>query len=314
MNGIFRYKNNQPVNWYHRSLDKSNQYCLYCGALVGNGSNIESNKEHLIGREFVPAGEFGSGNSFNFIFRACKQCNDEKANIERHLSSIALFSSPARGMSELHNLIAERKAGKDFHPDKKGVLVRDSVDTFNISSGGSGFNMSVEMVGPPQPNPTFVTILAFRHIQGIFSLITSQNPLVAEKTNLLIPKYFHFYGMYNYRDWGNAHLTTVMGRAKEIPCYANIETANGFFKVIMRRSREPRGEWFWALEWNKNFRLVGAITNPATVPAIFRDLPPLTYHNLGVQEGAKTRMREDVPLIGEEDILFRADIEMPESA
>lgn len=314
MNGIFRYKNNQPVNWFNRSLSKSNQYCLYCGSFVGKGSTVESNKEYLVGREFVPTGEFGEGNLFNFIFRACKECNDEKSNVERHVSSVTLFNSPAMRELQAHNQLVCRKAAKDYHPNKKGILVRDSGDNFNIVGASGGINMTFGISGPPQVDPRYIKLLAFRHIQGVFSLITSRDPLVAEGTNLLISNYFHFFGSYNYADWGNPHLVAIMNRAYKIPCYANIVTANGFFRAIMRRSSGDKGEWFWALEWNKSYRLVGAIAQPDNTPVVFRDLPSMNWKDLGVQNGIPTRIREEVPLEDEQDLLFAAEVEGTKSA
>jgi len=314
MNGIFRYKNNQPVNWFNRSLSKSNQYCLYCGSFVGNGSTIESDKEHLIGREFVPTGEFGDGSAFNFIFRACKDCNGEKSNIERHISSVTLFKSPARRESKKHNEIASRKAGKDYYPDKKGTLVKDSGDNFNISLNGGGIKMTFGISGPPQANTESIKLLAFRHIQGIFTLITSHNPLSVDGTNLLSDKYFYFFSSYNHTDWGNPQMLTIMERVNNIPCYANIVTANGFFKGIMRHNKGEKGEWFWALEWNKSLRLVGAIAQPDSIPEFFSELPSLAWKELGFQGGAKTRMQEEISLKDEQDQLFSAHVERTESA
>lgn len=306
MSNVFRFKENQPICWYHKQKTKSNQYCLYCGMLVGKESSVPSNKEHLIGREFVPSGAFGDGKCFNFIFRACKKCNDEKSDIERHISSVSLFSSPARS-EEIYNRIAENKGNKDFHPDKQRTLVKDSGDNFSISTDQSHFKMTIDMSGPPQPNHEFMKMLAFRHIQGFFSLITSKNPLVQEGTNLLAGKYFYFYNMFIHDDWGNQHMMAIMDRAKEIPCYANIDTANGFFKIMMRRAENQDEGWFWALEWNNNYRLVGAIGKPDEIPYIFRDLPNFKYIDLGIRDGVRTRMRENISLSAADDILFKTN-------
>ncbi len=309
MHGIYRYKNNQPVIWFTRLPSTSNQYCVYCGRFVGKGSNIDSNKEHLIGREFVPTGAFGSGDQFNFIYRTCKQCNDEKANVERHISSVTLFNSPARASSHAHNALAQRKAEKDYHPTKQGTLIKDSGEKFSVSIKLGPVSLSLGISGPPQADPKYLEFLALRQIQGLFTLITSRNPVAEEGTTLLNPKYFHFHGSYGHSDWGNPPLLEIMKRASEIPCYANIETADGFFKAIMRRTEGDSGEWFWALEWNKNLRIVGVIAQPKSNHAIFLDLPPLGWNDLGVQGGARTRIRDEIPLDSELDILFVAEIQ-----
>ena len=146
----------------------------------------------------------------------------------------------------------------------------------------------------------------------MFSLITSRDPIVAEGTNLLSAKYFHLFASCHHADWGNPHMLAIMERAYEIPCYANIVTPNGFFKVILRRSKGENGDWFWALEWNKNYRLVGAIAQPDSTPDIFSNLPELIWKELGLQDGARTRMREEIPLKNEDDLLFLAEVEHTE--
>lgn len=309
LSGIFKDKQNQPVNWFHRQPGKSNQYCLYCGSFVGDGANIKSNKEHLIAREFVPSGTLEGGKSFNFIFRACEQCNTEKSNIERHISSVTIFNSPSRYESGEINLLAIRKASKDYHPNKQGVLVQDAFDKHKlVFDENQNFKLSFDFVSPPQANLSYIKLLAFMHIQGIFSLITTINPLEASQTNLLSSKYFFFFGAFNNADWGNPQVLTAIERAKEWPCYANIDSANGFFKVIMRRNKGTDGEWFWALEWNKSYRVLGGIFHPEQTPTAFRDLPPLIWQELGVHGGKSTRRREEISINEEQDTLFKAQV------
>ena len=65
---MYKYKNNQPTVWFHKDKAKSNQNCLYCGTYIGVGAAVESNREHLIARSFVPKGYY-SPTDFNFIVR-----------------------------------------------------------------------------------------------------------------------------------------------------------------------------------------------------------------------------------------------------
>ena len=64
----------------------------------------------------------------------------------------------------------------------------------------------------------------------------------------------------------------------------------------MRKNKGGNGEWFWALEWNKSYRIVGAIAQPNNTSNVFRDLPNLNWRELGIQNEIKTRMREESPL------------------
>ncbi len=206
LNKIYGQKNNQPVVWFKKSLSKSNQHCVYCRRFVGDGSTIESNKEHLIGREFVPSGEFGNGDRFNFIFRACKECNDEKSITERHISSVTLLNSPARASSQAHNDLAQRKAEKDYHPTKKGTLIKDAGDDFKISTKFGPANLSFTMSSPPKAVQRHIELLALRHIQGIYSLIASQDPSTIEGTSVLDSSYFHLYAHMFIWIWCNPRL------------------------------------------------------------------------------------------------------------
>ena len=308
MKGIFRYRQGQPINWFNRVPSKSNQYCLYCGQFVGEGADIQSNKEHLVGREFVPTGEFGDGRAFNFIFRACKRCNEEKAEAERHISSVTLYRSPARKESQRHNEIACRKALRDFHPDKRGVLIQDSGDKFDVVMNDFGMKMTFGISSPPQANSDYIDFLAFKHVQGLCSLIVTANPLVAEETRLLSYENFHLFESYSHADWGNSHMLAIMERANDMPCYLNVTTANGFFKAILRRDQGDKEEWFWALEWNKSLRVVGAISPFRDIPKLFRNLPALRWNELGEQGGARTRVRMEEPLADEQDTLFQGEV------
>lgn len=294
---VFRFRRNQPVVWWHRKLEKSNQVCLYCGRFLGDGS-IPSDKEHLIGRAFGPDGAFLTGQEFNFIFRGCCRCNNEKADVERHLSTVTVFDSPARATDKGVNDSALNKAEKDHHP-AEGKPVCDSFKELTATFERPGFQMKFELIAPPQAIPVYVQYLAYRHVQGLFALITNENPLDAATTTVLPEDHIQFFSYFHHRDWGNVQLLDVYRRALAMPRLALIVTANGFFKMGMRRTPGERGEWFWALEWNKSLRVFGGITDRKP-PLIFDGLPEFKW----TQTGPDTRMRPDFSLDPEQDTLF----------
>src|SRR4051812_14797221 len=111
MQPVFGTRARQPVVWFSSDLAKSNQHCPYCGVLVGVGSTVASNKEHMIARNFVPPGSLG-GTGFNFIFRACVDCNQRKADAERHVSTVTLLTSSARGTDGEVDAAALHKASR----------------------------------------------------------------------------------------------------------------------------------------------------------------------------------------------------------
>jgi hypothetical protein len=306
MTDIFGYKPGQPINWFKKKLAESNQYCLYCGELVGSGSQVESDKEHLIGRNFVPKGSL-DGRSFNFHFRACRECNGRKGDAERHVSSVTLFNSPARLSDKEVNAIAEHKASRDYHPDKKGVLVRDAHNEHEVKTESGPMQMTFGLVGPPQVNSTGVRLLACNHVQGLFALLTTEDPRVREKSRILLADQCHLFGYYTYQDWGNPHLVEMTRRVDDWPCYANIDAANGYFKAILKRSREELGGWFWAIEWNKYLRIVGVVNFLYSESSLFDGLPDLGWQGLPDGKG-KRRYRKQVPLLPESDTLFLSQV------
>lgn len=287
---IYKHKKNQPVVWFHKKKSKSNQRCLYCGSFLGEELKIESNKEHLIAREFVPKGSL-SDKCFNFIFRACIVCNSKKADIERHISSATMINSSARSVSQEIDQLALNKAKKDFHPDNPGKTVIDSCGEIKFNHGNI---MRLSYVFPPQVNPNYIKELALRHIQGIYSLITTKNRFICEESGLLSLKQLQFFGAFNEQDWGNPRILEVIERTKEWPCFFNIVTADGFFKVIMKRSCDDG--WFWALEWNKYLRVIGGISLENKPQQLFSNLPDLDWKDFGMQGNDKIRKRLEIAL------------------
>ena len=295
----FNFKENQPLIWFHDNFSLSNQHCLYCHRPVFTGE-VTSNKEHLIGRSFVPDGSFNGGRGFNFIFRACVDCNNEKSKAEDHISSVSLYTSPGRN-DEHVNALAKRKADQAYHPIQKGKFVKDAFIEKSVSVGSGNMNFEFGLTGPPQLDPSKVQLLAFRHIQGFFSLITSSNPRIAEGTPLLIEEHFWFGGNYSHTDWGNVRIKEIAKRVETWETPLNIETANGFFKVVIRCAPYPGGPWFWALEWNKSCRLFGGIFDIENLPAEFQNLPSPQRMPLG----ANRTYFQHIPLEDAEDKLFK---------
>jgi hypothetical protein len=303
---VFRWRDKQPTVWYDRRPERSNQLCLYCGAFVGPGSAVDSDCEHLVGKKFVPAGKL-RGDSFNFLFRACCRCNREKSTAEDHVSSVTLFTGPARAEDEGVNALAERKASGSIHPIQRGpygerVPVRDAhwektLQGELIPSVG----VTVSFVGPPQLHPPLVHLLARCHVQGFFSLITTRDPTRPETTHLLRPEECFIYREYAHSDWGNAELREVTRRTAGWPCLGQVYTAEGYFRAKFKRAGGPGTEWFWVLEWNKAVRVIGSRWIPGAVPPLFEDLVAARRART---RGTGWHMMEETPLAPEDDTLF----------
>jgi hypothetical protein len=286
-------KTGETISWHAPSLEGSNACCIYCGTFLRSPNPPKSDKEHLIARNFVPKGTMDD-QPFNFIFRTCKRCNARKASAERHVSSVTLFNSPSRLENAKVNEVAIRKGKGDFHPNKKGVLIEDAHEHLDLTTSFGPMVIKFGMVGPPQPDRDHVKEVAFSHIQGLFTLICTEDYLDPLKMRLLPQDQFIWFSCYAHDDWGNPQAVEIANRVRDWDCYANIDSAQGYFKAIMRRSDEG---WFWALEWNRQLRLLGGIGGARM--KLFDGLP-----SEGWAPTPQGRMRRHVPLDKKDDHLF----------
>jgi hypothetical protein len=79
-----------------------------------------------------------------------------------------------------------------------------------------------------------------------------------------------------------------------------IRTAHGYFKAIMRQSEDA---YFWAVEWNKNARLIGLIRKKDQPCAVFGGLAELANATSKPLSG-EWRYRMEIALPEEQDLLF----------
>ena len=285
--------------WYSRDLAQSNHFCLYCAAFVGPGSSLPSDKEHLVGRKFVPSG-YLDGNSFNFIFRACRPCNACKADAERHVSTVTLLTTPERASDPVIDAIAVRKASSDFHPVERGKRVGETFVEDEVVLPAVWGTVKLGMVGPPPLAQEPACLLAIRQVQALFSLVTTEDPRVRDSTRVLPPQNAIVFGIYNRTDWGNPQLLELARRTKGWACRLKLVTARGYFKALLLRSSVDTDGWFWALEWNCSFRVAGAIGDPQKLPTwLVDDLPSLEWSPPG-----PFRFRREVLLPDEDEDLF----------
>jgi hypothetical protein len=136
--------------------------------------------------------------------------------------------------------------------------------------------------------------VAFSHVQGLFTLITTEDYQDPLKMRLLPQEQFIWYDWYTHQDWGNPRAVEIATRVQDWECLACIVSAQGYFKATLRRSKQC---WFWALEWNRQLRLLGGISD-SRMP-LFEGLPPEKW--IPTPQG---RMREQVPPDPASDTLF----------
>ncbi len=243
----------QPTNWHRGS---GNKVCLYCNEQF-DGINVIATKEHLIGRNFVPRGSLNGGSSFNFIFKACRRCNNDKSGLEGHVSAVTQLMSPAVAENAEFSARAGEKSRGEIHP-WTGRPVAESFHKPTLKFQGHGLEITTSFTGPPQLDRAMLNRLALRHVQGMYALCTNADH-TAQSLTLLYPGWVTILGEYARGDWGNSQALAAFERVRDWKTYVRIVTAGGCFQGVLRRDDAEMGTWFWALEWNRYVRVIGGI-------------------------------------------------------
>lgn len=290
----------QPTNWFR---PPSNKCCLYCGRLFDDA--VATQKEHLIGRQFVPRGSFNNGRSWNFIFKACAECNNRKSRLEGHVGGITQFLSPDVASNTAYAQRSLEKAQGEHHPWTKRPIAQ-SLHESNLSVKGRSIGMSVSFVGPPQLDRSQSFELALRHVQALFAFVTNAD-YTSSRLRLLAASEFWPLGVYSRSDWGNIQLRAVHERTRGWKTYFHIATASDFFRFILKCSDSLPVTWYWLLEWNRVARVVGALSAPDLVPSFMTDLPQFQGVSVPAHGGAVWRVRKEVVLRDDLDDFFDAE-------
>lgn len=276
----------------------NNVSCAYCGVTL---SEATADKEHVIGRGFVPKGKLAG--CWNLIVNSCRACNAYKADLEDDISAISMqpdgFGSfghdDATGTSE-----AVRKAEKSFSR-RTGKLVKNSHEQFKIHGklpGGATY--TVGLSGPPQIDRDRVYQLARMHVAAFFYLITYRE---GERQGFSWVGGFHPVTHTFRSDWGNPLMRgfadAVMGWEHRVQANG----AGGFFRLSIRRHAEAPC-WSWAVEWNRGLRVIGFIGDSQTAHAVGNALPTLRYRTVSDGPDKILRVRQEVPLGDDEDDLL----------
>lgn len=288
-------------NLFSKNPSYSNKYCPYCGRLFSTFGTIEdiknnTNKEHLIGRDFVPRNSFESPKNINFIFRACSSCNTRKADFERQVSSVSLLNSLSDHSSNEQKRILQ-KAQNDYSGFRftRGKKVIDATITHSINLETSMCNFKVGFCGPPQVDETVIANLAFMHMQGlIYFIFRKQNESIH-----LYKKYFHYYNSFWKDDWGNPSLDYLRKQTATWTPLMIMTTANNNFKIYIKTSDDII---FWLLEWNKFCRVCGFIGEYSKCSSIIEKIPEEDFKYIGKNENKittairrNTALKEDSP-------------------
>ncbi len=282
----------------NRALVLNNVTCPYCGVVLDENNNT---KEHVIGRRFVPKGSLNR--CWNLIIRACERCNSHKSHLEDDISAITLSSKMWFGLNSQDDELTKevtRKVKKSFsNKTGKPVLQSQEKITFEVPFA-PGITFTFNMLSPPQIESERLYELARMQLMAFFYLITFNKET---KRGGFWLEGFHPLSYAHHGDWGNFLHKSFMAAVFEWePRWKSI-TADGFFRSIIRR--HPDAEcWSWAVEWNKNYRVIGFFGSRDAAQEIANcfDEPNMTTIKTG--KNAHFRFRSDVKLSEEDDLLF----------
>lgn len=285
-------------NWYSKNPDFSNKYCPYCGRLFTTFGSTEkikenTNKEHLIGRDFVPRNSFENPQNINFIFRACSICNSRKAEYERQVSSVSLLNSLTEHSPDEQKRIL-RKAQNDYSGFVKGKKVIDSYSTHSIKTRTSFCTLKVGLLGVPQVEKKVIANLAFMHMQGLLCFILQSDRNDGNEVIHLYKKDFHYFNSFTKDDWGNPSLAYLRKMTLSWEPLMIMSTANNNFKIYIKSSKDII---FWLLEWNKYYRVCGFIGEEAKCLPKLNSIPEGKFKYWGKDtDGGEMFLRQSISL------------------
>jgi len=295
-----------PANraWFLRNLS-----CPYCGQDFA--SVLASDKEHVIGRNFVPRGTLDG--AWNLILRACRRCNGLKSDLEDDLSAITMHpDSAGRFACDDPRLAADlrRKAAKAINRRTRRPVAAGEAPL--VIRGQMGpLEMTFTMHSPPQAAENRLFGLAQLQLQAFFYRLTFDHE---HRRGAFWRGGFQPLLAVRREDWGNPQLLWFEQRtAAWLPRLRAI-TADGFYKVWIKREAEDRILWAWAMEWNRNFRLAGFFGLDDSAKAIVDDAPPLKLDTLSETPTSWLKVRTEIPLADDADHLFDWDDDVPQSA
>lgn len=280
-------------------LSLRNSNCIYCGSTLTRNNR---SREHVIARNFIPA----IASDVNLISWACITCNGKKADLEDDVSLITML--PRDGQTypnkDLLRASIERKAKRTVSRRTR-KLVSESNESFNIEGEiFSGLKVSFNFLSGPQLDPHRVFQLAQYHIQAFFYLTTYNRE---KRTGALIPGVFGPVAFTLHSDWGNSLMRGFMTMTSSWDPRIILNGQETYFRCVSRRNAD-KDIWSWALEWNRNVRVIGFFGKEELVKTAFAELPQIQKKQFSQANGIVYRSWEEIALPIDEDNLFPSAI------
>jgi hypothetical protein len=283
-----------PAN---RAVTLDNVSCPYCGSLL---PETKSTVEHVIGRRFVPKGTMNA--CWNLILGACERCNARKADLEDDISAITMAPDMSGRFAEDEAQLrgeAQRKGrGSLSRRTRKPVI--QSTERFRFTAPFLRGRLNAEFVAPPQVDMERLHELARLQLMGFFYFLTYQKE---QRRGWFWKTGFHPLEHVVRADWGNPVVMAFTNAIGDWEPRLMVASAEGYYRALIRR--HPNAEcWAWALEWNRNYRLVGFFGDREAAEAVVSTFPKLELITLHEAPNSYIRVRHDVALRDEDDKLF----------
>lgn len=164
--------------------------------------------------------------------------------------------------------------------------------------------MVMNLIAPPQHIPERLYALARYQVIGFFYFLTFDK---SRQRGKFPSGSFYILDEALRSNWGNdAHLSFMRKVLSWDHRLIAPGLANGFFRVAIRR-RIDANCFSWALEWNKNLRIIGFFGDESVTKPEFDSIPnikpPIQYgdQNRGISIMPDTTLREC------DDVLFNAE-------
>jgi hypothetical protein len=193
-------ENTELLERVNRPVVLRNRTCGYCGRnLLTN--DVAWNKEHVIGRGFVPKGSLE--NQWNVIFRTCLSCNGRKSDLEDDISAITMQPDGFGHFHQFdHPLLVDEALRKGTESVSRitGRRVGSSQEHFTHRFKGGPMTLEVSYVSPPQIDEHRIAELAHFHVTGfLYWLLYNKQKQVGG----FIDARFYFLSSAPQSDWGN---------------------------------------------------------------------------------------------------------------
>ena len=278
-----------------KAIILNNITCPYCGCKL---DQMNTTKEHVIGRRFVPKGSLE--NTWNLILNACRNCNNFKSDLEDDISVITQITSDTTTLNSEELKSLRNKANCSISR-RTGKKIIESQEFLSIPIRLSPcVNLTFNFSCNPQIDNDRESLLAQLHLMAIFYFMTYDK-------NIRIGHYwqgaFRCIKTAPKTDWGNNINKAFQQLVSTWEVRFHGNTANGNFRCQIRKPENGLC-WSWALEWNKNYRLIGFFGNENIYERYINNIVGVDNKNLILKNEKESIYMQREVSIKSDDTLF----------